>query len=71
MATVLKAKGHRIRLNTNGHGSLINKTDLPSKLAGLIDKISISLNAQDAQTYVEICKPDHGENAYKALTARS
>ncbi len=67
IATVLKAKGHRIRLNTNGHGSLINKTDLPSKLAGLIDKISISLNAQDAQTYVEICKPDHGENAYKAM----
>jgi TatD DNase family protein len=67
MATILKAKGHRIRLNTNGHGSLINKTDLPSKLAGLVDKISISLNAQDAQTYVKICKPDHGENAYVAM----
>lgn len=67
IATVLKSKEHRIRLNTNGHGSLINKTDLPSKLAGLIDEISVSLNAQDAQTYVEICKPDHGENGYVAM----
>ncbi len=67
IASVLKAGGHRTRLNTNGHGSLINKTDLPSRLAGLIDRVSVSLNAQDAQTYVEICKPDHGENAYGAL----
>lgn len=67
IAEILKARGHRIRLNTNGHGSLINKTDLPSRLAGLMDKISVSLNAQDAQTYLEICKPDYGENAYKAM----
>ncbi len=67
IAEVLKSRGHRMRLNTNGHGSLINKTDLPSRLAGLVDKISVSLNAQDAQTYLEICKPDYGENAYKAM----
>lgn len=67
IAGVLKSRGHRMRLNTNGHGSLINKTDLPSRLAGLMDKISVSLNAQDAQTYLEICKPDYGENAHKAM----
>jgi TatD DNase family protein len=67
IAGTLKARGHKIRLNTNGHGSLINRTDLPSRLAASIDIISVSLNAQDAQTYVRICKPDHGENAYQAL----
>ncbi|MEE8417071.1 MAG: TatD family hydrolase, partial [candidate division Zixibacteria bacterium] len=67
IARVLKADGRRTRLNTNGHGSLINKTDLPSKLAASIDKISVSLNAHDAQTYVKICKPDHGQDAYQAM----
>ncbi|MEE9555416.1 MAG: TatD family hydrolase [candidate division Zixibacteria bacterium] len=67
IAGKLKAKGHFIRLNTNGHGGLINKADLPSKLAGLVDKVSVSLNAPDADTYVGICKPDRGKEAYRAI----
>lgn len=66
IAGKLKLKGHFVRLNTNGHGGLINKLDLPSKLAGLVDKVSVSLNAPDADTYVEICKPDRGDEAYRA-----
>lgn len=48
-----------IRLNTNGHGIVLNKgRDVIAELktAGL-DKISISLNAADEETYNEICKP--------------
>ena len=45
----------------------MNKTDVPAKLVGLIDKISVSLNAQDAATYVKLCKPDRGEEAYHAM----
>lgn len=63
----LKPMGHKIRLNTNGHGSLINRIDLPSKLAGLVDKVSVSLNAHNAETYVKLCRPDHGEDAYAAM----
>lgn len=67
IAARLKKRGIFIRLNTNGYGSLINKTDLPSKLAGLVDKVSVSLNASDADTYIEICRPDRGPEAYKAM----
>jgi TatD DNase family protein len=63
----LKSKGYKLRLNTNGHGSIINKIDLPSKLAGKIDKVSVSLNAQDAETYLSICRPDRGKESYEAM----
>jgi len=63
----LKSKGYKIRLNTNGHGSLINKMEVPSKLVGKIDRVSISLNAQDADTYLEICRPDRGKESFEAV----
>ena len=67
IAEKLRGRGYNIRLNTNGHGSLINKIDLPSKLKGKIDKVSVSLNAQDAETYMKICKPDRGNDSYDAM----
>lgn len=67
IAAILKKKSHKIRLDTNGHGSLINKTDVPAKLVGLIDKVSVSLNAPDSATYIKLCKPDRGEEAYQAM----
>ena len=67
IAEKLKGKGYFIRLNTNGHGSLINKLDLPPKLAGSVDKVSVSLNAADADTYIGICRPDRGREAYQAM----
>ncbi len=67
IAEQIKRRGHKTRLNTNGHGSLINKTEVPSKLAGIIDKVSVSLNATDPETYIEICKPDKGQKAYNAM----
>lgn len=56
-----------VRLDTNGQGSLINKVDVPPMLKGLVDKVSVSLNAQDAETYVRICNPDMGRQAYDAI----
>jgi len=67
IAQNLRSKNKKIRLNTNGHGGLINKTDLAPKLVGLIDKVSISLNAHNAEKYIEICKPDKGEESYLAM----
>jgi len=67
LARELKSKNVPIRLNTNGQGSMINRTDLPRKMRGLIDAVSVSLNAQDAQTYVELCRPQFGQSAYAAM----
>ncbi len=67
IASKLKKAGHFVRLDTNGHGSLINKIDIVPKLKGLIDKVSVSLNAADADTYIKLNKPDRGEEAYHAL----
>lgn len=53
----IKEKGGRVRLNTNGHGNLINKRNILPELKGLVDTVSVSLDAQDAQTYEKLCRP--------------
>ncbi|VAX19519.1 Uncharacterized metal-dependent hydrolase YcfH [hydrothermal vent metagenome] len=57
VARVVKEKGGRTRLNTNGHANQIAGKDITPQLAGLIDIVSVSLNASDAKTYNEICSP--------------
>ncbi|WNZ28850.1 MAG: radical SAM protein [Candidatus Bathyarchaeota archaeon] len=48
-----------VRVNTNGQGYLLNKgRDVVAELkAAGVDKINVSLNAPDEQTYNLICKP--------------
>ena len=48
-----------IRLNTNGHGYLLNAgRDVAGELkAAGVDRVSVSLNAGDEETYNEVCKP--------------
>lgn len=46
-----------VRLDTNGHGSAIAGRDIAEDLAGLVDTVSVSLNAADAATYARLCAP--------------
>ena len=48
-----------IRVNTNGHGYALNVgRDVAAELkAAGVDKVSVSLNAGDEETYNEVCKP--------------
>jgi GTP 3',8-cyclase len=49
----------QIRLDTNGHGYMLNpgrNVAAELKAAG-VDRVSVSLNAGDRETYNEICKP--------------
>jgi TatD DNase family protein len=55
----IKEHGGKVRINTNGHGNLIHGRRILEELKGLIDSISISLNAQDKETYNKICNPQH------------
>lgn len=63
----IKGKGVRTRINTNGQANLIWKKNIVPELRGLVDSISISLNAKNAKDYVKLCRPDNGEEAYEAV----
>jgi len=64
---LLKRQGAYIRIDTNGQAGLIHGRDIASELAGLVDAVSISMNAADSGQYVVLCRPQYGEKAYSAL----
>lgn len=54
VAKYVKDNGGKTRINTNGHGNLINKKDITPEMRGLIDTISISLNSYNSKQYAEL-----------------
>jgi TatD DNase family protein len=62
----IKQKGGKVRINTNGHGNLINKRNVLPELKGLTDSISISLDADNAEAYEATCKPAF-KNSFKGV----
>ena len=67
-AKYLKEKhGLKIRLNTNGLSDLINGKETAKLLDGIVDSISISLNAPNAKRYHEVTRSRFGEDAFPAL----
>ena len=56
-----------IRLNTNGHGSLINHRDVTPELAGRLDAVSVSLNGSNLEEYLRLTRPGAGEKAWQAM----
>jgi len=54
----VKDNGGKTRLNTNGHGNIINKKDITLEMKGLIDVVSISLNTFDPKQYAELVGVD-------------
>ena len=69
VAQGLKEQGARVRINTNGQSRLFLDRDILPEMAGMIDALSMSLNAPDAARYAKICRPDAGEPAYEAVKA--
>lgn len=60
--------GISVRINTNGHGNLINGRDILPDFQGVIDAISVSLNAENAEKYEAACSPCFdADKAYQAL----
>ncbi len=65
IATQLKYKGAKIRLNTDGLANSIYEKDITPLLGECINSLSISLNAHNAQLYTKHCRPliSHAFNA--------
>lgn len=51
-------KNVKIRLNTNGHANFVYKRNIVPELVGLIDEISVSLNASTEELYKELAQPN-------------
>jgi len=62
----VKKQGGVVRINTNGHGNIIHKRNILPDLKGIVDSISVSLDAQDEVTYDRICRPSF-DNAFGAV----
>jgi len=51
-------QGTKVRLNTNGHANFVYKRDVTKELVGLVDEISVSLNAPTEELYKELTQPN-------------
>lgn len=67
VAAVLKRSGMTVRINTDGQANLVHGRNILPELAGLVDAISVSLNAPDAASYQRICRSAFGEDSYRAV----
>ncbi len=56
-----------VRIDTNGQANLICGEDITPQLAGLVDSISISLNAKNRVEYQQACSSSYGEAAFDAI----
>lgn len=66
VATWIKQNKGRVRINTNGHGNLIHGRNILPELKGIVDSISISIDAHDEETYNRMCRPSF-KNAFQGV----
>lgn len=57
----------KIRVNTNGLGSLINERDISEELCQNVDAVSISLNCSNEEEYNKVVRPKFGIKSYSAM----
>ena len=70
VAHYIKSKSDiRIRINTNGLADLIHSKKTAPMLNGLIDAVSISLNATNAEDYLRVVRPKFGLPSFDAMLA--
>lgn len=67
VATELKKRGHRIRINTDGQANLVHGRNILPELAGIIDTLSVSLNAADSAEYLRLCRTPFKDEGFKGV----
>ncbi len=61
-----KEQGGKVRLNTDGHGNIINHRNIVPELVGLVDSFSISINTTDPEQYGRLMRID-GKKYFSAM----
>jgi TatD DNase family protein len=69
IASELKGRGYTIRINTDGQANLVHQRNILPELAGLVDSMSVSLNAPDAITYGTLCNTPYGAAGFDGVCA--
>jgi TatD DNase family protein len=69
VAKELKLKGSRIRINTDGQANLVHGRNILPELEGVVDSISISLNASSAAEYLRLCHTPFGDAGFAGVCA--
>lgn len=67
IARELKSQGRRVRLNTNGHGNMINGKNIAPAFLGLLDSVAVTMNAHDKATYNRVSCPGDEEHSFDAM----
>lgn len=57
----------KIRINTNGLSSLYHKRDITGEFKGLIDTISVSLNASNKEEYLRLTRSRYGIDSFDEM----
>lgn len=68
VARDIKARGGRVRVNTDGLSNLVHKHDTLPELGTCVDALSVSLNAQNHELYDRHCRPNL-PGSYEAMLA--
>lgn len=67
VAAELKRRGHKVRINTDGQANLVHGRNILPELAGLVDSLSVSLNAADAEDYDRLCNTPFGAAGFQGV----
>jgi TatD DNase family protein len=57
----------RVRINTDGQANLVHGRNIIPELTGIVDCLSVSLNASDAETYLRLCHSPFGAAGFTAV----
>jgi TatD DNase family protein len=67
VASVVKARGVPVRINTNGQANIFHRRNVLEELRGIVDAICISVNALDDGSYGDLCRPKSGEGTFEKV----
>ncbi len=66
-AAVKQKYSIRVRINTDGQANLVHGRNIIPELVGIVDSLSVSLNAADAETYMRLCHSPFGAAGFAAV----